>query len=199
MEKKCEKCNKVFIKSYFESRNAWNGRKYCSKSCANSVTKNGKGNKGKTSPNKGKKFPERSGENNPRYTRVKKICIVCGKEFEVKNYRKDTAKFCCKRCSEIDRDEGKSTEIMKIRKSIEYRLWREAVFARDNWTCQKCGIKGGKLHSHHIQNFAQYPEIRFAIDNGITLCEGCHSNFHKRYGIKNNTKEQMNEFLTDET
>lgn len=62
----------------------------------------------------------------------------------------------------------------KIRNSIQYRLWREAVFARDNWTCLKCSKRGGDLEAHHIKSFAEYPELRFAIDNGITYCEDCH-------------------------
>ena len=78
---------------------------------------------------------------------------------------------------------------------MEFRLWREAVFARDNWTCQKYGIKGGRLHPHHIKNFSEYPELRFAVDNGITFSEKAHKEFHKKYGIKNNTKEQLEEFL----
>lgn len=90
---------------------------------------------------------------------------------------------------------GITSENIKIRQSIEFCLWREAVFARDNWTCQKCGIKGGKLHPHHIQNFAQFPELRFAIDNGITLSKKAHREFHRKYGIKNNTREQLEEFL----
>jgi len=95
---------------------------------------------------------------------------------------------------------GITPENKRIRTGIEFRLWREAVFARDNWTCQKCGVKSGNgeavyLHSHHILNFADYPEVRFAIDNGITLCENCHRVFHKKYGRKNNIKEQLKEFL----
>ena len=76
---------------------------------------------------------------------------------------------------------GTTLENDKIRHSIEYRLWREAVFARDNWTCQKCEERGIELHPHHIQNFADYPELRFAIDNGITLSEKAHKEFHKIY------------------
>lgn len=68
-----------------------------------------------------------------------------------------------------------------IRGTIEFRLWREAVFARDGWTCQKCKQIGGKLHAHHIKPFAKYPELRFSIDNGITLCKNCHSVEHRRY------------------
>jgi len=90
---------------------------------------------------------------------------------------------------------GITDENHKIRSSIEFRLWRKAVFERDNFTCQKTGIKGGYLVAHHINNFAEYPELRFAIDNGITLSKQTHYNFHKIYGIKNNTKEQLEEFL----
>ena len=82
-----------------------------------------------------------------------------------------------------------------IRSSREFDLWRKSVFARDNYTCQKTGKKGGELHPHHIQNFAQFPELRFVVSNGITLSEKSHKKFHRIYGTKNNTKKQIKEFL----
>ena len=69
---------------------------------------------------------------------------------------------------------GKTNESLRIRHSIEYRLWREAVFARDNWTCVLCSERGCVLNADHIKSFALHPDLRFAIDNGRTLCVPCH-------------------------
>ena len=91
---------------------------------------------------------------------------------------------------------GGITSINKlIRSSLEYKLWRKSVFIRDNFICQKYGIKGGDLEAHHINNFLDFPELRLAIDNGITFSKKAHNEFHKRYGKRNNTKEQLEEFL----
>jgi len=89
---------------------------------------------------------------------------------------------------------GISSENSLLRVSIEYRLWRESVFARDGWLCCKCSERGC-LNAHHIKNFYSNPELRFAIDNGITFCQKCHRKFHNKYGRKNNTQEQIFEFI----
>lgn len=60
------------------------------------------------------------------------------------------------------------------RGSIEYRRWRSAVFVRDFYTCQICGRRGGNLNAHHIKEFSKHPSLRYAVDNGITLCHKHH-------------------------
>jgi len=67
----------------------------------------------------------------------------------------------------------------KIRSSTEYKLWRESIFERDKYTCRMCG-KGGYLHAHHLWDFAKFPELRLAINNGITLCRSCHKKVHTK-------------------
>jgi len=66
------------------------------------------------------------------------------------------------------------TERQYIMSLAEYRLWRKAVFERDNYTCVWCGRRGVELNADHIKPWCDYPELRFAIDNGRTLCVECH-------------------------
>ena len=80
------------------------------------------------------------------------------------------------------------------RRTREYGEWRQKVWERDGFTCQKCGQVGKDLNAHHILSFSEYPEYMFIVDNGITFCEKCHREFHKTYGYKNITKQQLNDF-----
>lgn len=91
--------------------------------------------------------------------------------------------------------DGRTPENRRIRSSSEMKLLKKVCFERDNFTCAKYGTRGGELVMHHINNFADFPELRLALDNVITLSKKAHKEFHKKYGIKNNTREQLEEFL----
>lgn len=112
--------------------------------------------------------------------RVNKICI-CGKTFRVlpADIRRGRGNFCSKPCAHSkERNKawkGGVTPLNSlIRKSSRMREWRKTVFERDNYTCQGCGQVGSELQVDHIKSFADYPELRFDIDNGRTLCKPCH-------------------------
>ena len=68
---------------------------------------------------------------------------------------------------------GRTSITERIRGSREYKLWKQAVFERDNRICIWCGSKKD-IEADHIKRFSLYPELRFAIDNGRTLCHECH-------------------------
>lgn len=78
---------------------------------------------------------------------------------------------------------GLTSKNRLIRTSVEYKLWRTSVFERDFYTCVWCGQVGGKLNADHVKPFSLFPELRFAIDNGRTLCHECHKKTNT-YGFK---------------
>jgi 5-methylcytosine-specific restriction endonuclease McrA len=69
---------------------------------------------------------------------------------------------------------GVTPENEKIRHSQKYYQWRDAVYKRDDYTCQECGDRGGRLQADHVKPFAFFPELRFDVNNGRTLCKRCH-------------------------
>lgn len=127
-------------------------------------------------------------------TKEKKVfvCEICGVEFLPNQYEKNR-KFCSRGCYGKS---GVGTEIQKIRGSGIYKEWRELVFKKDNYICQKCGSLE-KIRPHHIESFSSNPELRTETSNGITLCNDCHKNFHHIFGIKNNTQNQLTIYLSN--
>jgi 5-methylcytosine-specific restriction endonuclease McrA len=148
--------------------------------------------------NKGKAFPQRRSDGNSNWKGGKARCKDCGKPLSTYTGKRCIKCFIKNRVGEnhpmygVHRFGEKApnwrgdkciTSINKrIRMSYEYRLWRETVFIKNDWTCQMCGIRGGNLEAHHIWSFTKYPELRFSINNGISLCVKCHKKIHTKKG-----------------
>ena len=90
---------------------------------------------------------------------------------------------------------GITCENQTLRVSQAYKDWRLAVFTRDNFECKKCFKKGGELNAHHILEFANNKDIISDVNNGITFCNKCHSEFHRIYGRKNLSKKMIIEYI----
>jgi hypothetical protein len=107
--------------------------------------------------------------------------------FNVWKYRKDKDKWFGK--NSPNWKNGFSPLYHLIRAMSEYKKWRSEVFTRDNWTCRTCGKNEGYVTVHHIKSVRQIiidNDLKNIInarnckelwntDNGITLCEECHS------------------------
>jgi hypothetical protein len=81
---------------------------------------------------------------------------------------------------------GKRNERKKAMATFEYRDWRKSVFERDNYTCVCCGVRGVYIEADHIKPWCAFPELRYDINNGRTLCRPCHlkQDTHSRGAIK---------------
>lgn len=75
---------------------------------------------------------------------------------------------------------GITPENQRDRNSKEAREWRKNVFSRDDYTCQICHKKGGKINAHHIIPWSENKSLRYELSNGVTLCEKCHKSVHRR-------------------
>lgn len=81
------------------------------------------------------------------------------------------------------------------RTRLEYKLFRETVFKRDDFRCLDCGVRGVQLEVHHIYPFSLYPRLRYTSENGVTLCKNCHKKT-ATYGRKALRFDKTNLFVT---
>lgn len=158
---KCEICNQEF-----EPKNSL--QKFCSKECKR---------KSLTNRNSVKRSIKRK-EKFDMMDKIKK-CLVCGKEFEVRQqYRKQ--KYCSEKC--LNKSEklfgGKQERDLEYKNQIRFDGNRYKVLERDDYTCQVCG-NTTQLVLHHKDESGQSDNPNNEIDNLITLCRRCHINIHK--------------------
>jgi hypothetical protein len=138
-------------------------------------------------------------------TLSKKIIIICPKHGEFQK-RADSHLngIGCHKCT-YDRISGinhhkwnhnkTKTDRLKSRKLAEGINWRKNIYERDNYTCQKCNERCISLHVHHIYPWYSHPNLRFNVDNGITLCVKCHKKYHSQFTKSNCNLETLNLFL----
>jgi len=114
------------------------------------------------------------------------VCIICKETF--KGYISHNRKCCSRKCvhkyltlnfSGINGSRWvENKKVNPFKGTSKWRIWRQAVFARDNYTCQNCNKRGGYLEPHHIKSKQCFPELVFEVSNGITLCGDCHNQLH---------------------
>lgn len=149
----------------------------------------------------------RKSENYIQPTRkiYKKICLFCGGQFETKN---NNAKYCSMKCVNKytsafkPQNQRKNFNVYRGKEHLKdwnYKNWRKRVFERDGYKCRCCDSKGknGSLRAHHLDGWHDNVDLRYDIDNGITLCFDCHIEFHNAYGYGKNTNKQFQEFLNE--
>jgi hypothetical protein len=89
---------------------------------------------------------------------------------------------------------GRNAEHTRLRKTVRYAEWRTAVFTRDDFTCLKCGVRGGRLEADHIKPFSLFPALRFELSNGRTLCKPCHRTYGwngNQHSVKRPTRRNI--------
>uniref|UniRef100_A0A6M3Y4D5 Putative homing endonuclease n=1 Tax=viral metagenome TaxID=1070528 RepID=A0A6M3Y4D5_9ZZZZ len=159
LTKNCKACDKEFAKYPSDSKKYWAIKMFCSKKCANNTNKNYKKLVGIKRPasvvEKMRKTMFRKGQA-PWNKGIPYLAIRGEKHHNWKGGISSN---------------GSRRFIMT---TLEYKNWRRAIFERDDYTCQFCGARGVTLNADHIKPWSLYPELRYTIDNGRTLCPPCH-------------------------
>lgn len=69
-----------------------------------------------------------------------------------------------------------------IKRTAEDRDWSRRVRERDRYMCRRCEVhylaNSTALHAHHIFTRSR-KATRHDLDNGVSLCYGCHMWAHK--------------------
>lgn len=122
-----------------------------------------------------------------------------GKESKLRGRRRTPetiAKFSGKNSSNwnpllTDQERQKNKE---GRNSLEDVAFKKAVLRRDKYICQICNLKEKNIFAHHLDGYNWCLSKRHDVNNGVCLCEYCHTLFHNTYWFGNNTKEQFSQF-----
>lgn len=60
-------------------------------------------------------------------------------------------------------------------KDSNYKQWCSGVKNRDGWKCRIANSScSGRMEAHHILGWKSHPNLRYELNNGITLCHFHH-------------------------
>lgn len=118
-----------------------------------------------------------------RVEKPPRVCEQCGDVFECRYVTSladwNARRFCGRRCA-LASVGGKGPDAPRWNGGSsgwhgtqDHKDWALAVKERDDYRCQSCG-RTDKIQAHHIKRVRLYPELRYAIANGTTLCASCH-------------------------
>jgi len=130
-----------------------------------------------------------------------KCLCDCGEVIQVRGWHLTSGHSsscgCSRRNSKLTDKERRLNRIKK-RSCPGYKEWRTEVFQRDSFTCQKCkGKAGGNLAAHHIEGYANNPELRTELSNGVTLCEDCHKDYHHIHGYNKSSRRKFEKWINN--
>lgn len=124
--------------------------------------------------------------------KVEKNCAICGVVFFVSQAHQGKRKHCSIDCNlkaywsnekgmtvtELEKFRNTvAPELLKKRKSSEYKKWRKEVLG-ENAKCSTC-LSIEDLNVHHIKEFSKFPELALDPKNALVLCRICHVAHHK--------------------
>jgi len=138
--------------------------------------------------------PNRTKENHPGWKGGKPKCKGCEKQLQ--NYWNERCNACYREFNRKENHPSFNKEKNKTwyrlaRNSEEYIVWRKEIYAKFNYKCFICDEKKSQMDAHHLDNFAQFPEKRYEVNNGVLLCKEHHNDFHKKFKARNNVRQQF--------
>lgn len=217
---KCHHCGKE--KRVRKSDIRREGNNFCSRVCKDTWQREGL--KGSANPFYNKRHSDEArrknseskiaqgltGERAHNYSRQATKCCECGEAVYKIPYllKRNERNFCSISCkgawlskyavgesnpawnpdlTQEERDRGRNYP--------EYYEFIRSVLKRDEYMCRICMSETDALNVHHINSYDWDKGNRTNVNNGVTLCRTCHTDFHKQFGYGKNTRSQFLTYL----
>lgn len=175
-------CGKIFVKHPSKSYLEFSKRKYCSKQCSvwskeNSIqTSKGLIEQYRSGVVRtlGKRW-KHSPEIRQMFCDIGQGKWMKGKKMSPESVEKRKLAISGDKHYRWISDRTKLAKASEQRNDSAHRDWSRSVKSRDGWKCKiSNGDCSGRLEAHHILGWSSHPELRYQINNGITLCHYHH-------------------------